>query len=203
MIRQLYLKLFFPFGNHYSKGKAHHNWSGDKAPFRPEELDWLFVFLHITIIICWLDNYIADDPWELGLIHNVIVILEMYLALLYFSYPIRIFYLRPNAYPHRYLNRGRTEENYPFEMRSEIMNKGLRKGIGGLSIWIPPLLHRIFYHFNIDSGILFLNEPNVLIKIANFMYEFSSSTIYVLIYNSVVIFIIYTYYLIKSRPLSG
>jgi len=204
VLRQIIVLIFFPFGNHYSKGCSHLKWSGDKAPFRPEGPgDWAFVISQLALLVCWLDHFIASAPWELGLIQNGIIILQIYLGLMFFSYPIRILYMRPNALPHKFF--GKDEKLYPFSKRWNFVTNLKEAGNLPILIYIlgffPIWIWRPFEYFNWAPSLLAASEgeTNTLMVPLKHLYYFSSNSMYVVRYNTLVILVIYVYYLIKSR----
>ena len=204
--RTIIVLFFFPFGNHYSKSSSSRKWSGSKPPFGPSGFDWAFVISHSALLVCWLDNYIKRRPWELGLIQFGLNILDIYVILMFLSYPIRILYMRPNALPHKFF--GEDERLYPFLKRLRALNKS---GSGSLPrliyilsffplwIWLP------FEYFNWDPALLAASEgeTNALMVPLKHLYYFSSNSKYVKDYNMLVILVIYVYYRIKSIKFDG
>ena len=203
MLKRIILRVLFPFGNHFSKGKSHIRWSRKNAPFRPEGFfDWAFVASQYLLIICWLDSYIARAPWELGI--NGIIILAMYVGLLFFSYPIRILYMVPESLPHRlfWTDRNKGTE-YPYPERSERFNEGnLPNFMAILAFW-PAWIYHFINNAGIDPFLITALDKNssgdTLSRAYYLAYEFSSDFSIIAVYNVTVIVLIFLSYLVKSR----
>ena len=212
MIKRIIREVFFPFGNHFSKSKN----IGDRseAHFRPDGLwDWVFVVSHFVLIIYWLDNYIARAHWELGVIRNGILILGLYLKLLFLSYPIRILYMRPSSFPHRFFWQDKWTE-YPFSKRFERFYEGNLPNFMGIMVLWPSLIYHFIDLLSLNPFLITYLDDNLKNDATRLVFEhftplstnhylaqqFSAGDFRIIaVYNVIVIVLIFSSYLFKSR----